>query len=46
MKTKVSKGHVHYWLPVENGGWACNCGEIKDFGKYNKFSDLLGPPKQ
>ena len=24
-----SKGHVHYWLPVDNGKWRCNCGEYK-----------------
>lgn len=24
-----SKGHVHYWLPVDNGRWRCNCGEYK-----------------
>lgn len=24
------KGHVHYWLPIEDGGWKCNCGEEKE----------------
>jgi len=44
--SNASTGHVHYWLPIKDGGWKCNCGEELDFGHYNSMSHLMGPPPE